>query len=296
MHSYLTQKLAEAHRDELRRQAARTAVPVRPRSEHRRERLATRFLDAFADKTRRPGISGVPPMPDRLSIADLGTVLGVWAHPDDEAYLSAALMAEAREAGHRVVVATATVGEAGGDGELRARELTRSLAAVGVNEHRSLGFRDGHCAAVPTEVGAAAVLRLLKEVQPDTILTFGPDGMTGHGDHVAVSGWVTRAWRANGHRGRLLQATLTEDFHRRWGALSAAKGLWMPGAAPPSVPPSTVALAVSVTGAGADRKLAALRAHASQTDGLRTAVGDQTFREWWAAETFVQVDPLDAAA
>src|SRR4051812_15672679 len=134
--------------------------------------------------------------PERLHINDLGTVLGVWAHPDDEAYLSAAVMAEARDAGHRVVVATATGGEAGGDGEQRSCELAGSLAAVGVTEHEFLGFHDGHCADVRLDTGTAAVLRLLHDVQPDTILTFGPEGMTGHTDHVAVSRWVTEAWQA----------------------------------------------------------------------------------------------------
>ncbi|HLZ38595.1 MAG TPA: PIG-L family deacetylase, partial [Mycobacteriales bacterium] len=46
-------------------------------------------------------------------VADLGTILGIWAHPDDEAYLSAGLMAIARGAGSRVVCATATRGELG---------------------------------------------------------------------------------------------------------------------------------------------------------------------------------------
>ena len=51
---------------------------------------------------------------DRNAFPDdpsVGTLLGIWAHPDDEAYLSAGLMFRAREAGHRVVVATATRGE-----------------------------------------------------------------------------------------------------------------------------------------------------------------------------------------
>jgi len=234
--------------------------------------------------------------PDRLHITDLGTVLGVWAHPDDEAFLSAAVMAQARDAGQRVVVATATGGEAGGNGEERSRELMRSLAAVGVTEHEFLGFHDGHCDGVPMDGGVAAVRRLLEQIRPDTILTFGPDGMTGHGDHVAVSRWVTGAWRASGHRSRLLHATLTGSFHRRWGALSSANGIWMPGAVPPSVPDKAVALHVSVTGASADRKFAALQAHASQTDGLLRAVGDEMFRDWWAAETFVEVDAIGAAA
>ena len=235
-------------------------------------------------------------MSGKLRITDLGTVLGVWAHPDDEAYLSAAVMAEARAAGQRVVVATATFGDAGGDADVRSLELSRSLAAVGVTDHRHLGFTDGHCAAVEPEAGAAAVLRVLRQVQPNTILTFGPEGMTGHPDHIAVSGWVTRAWHATGHRGRLLHATLTESFHERWGALSAENGLWMPGAIPPSVPDDRVALHLSVTGQSADRKFAALRAHASQTDQLRTRVGARTWREWWAAETFVEVLPVETRA
>jgi len=41
-------------------------------------------------------------------VTELGTILGVWAHPDDEAYLSAALMAWARRNGQRVVVVTAS--------------------------------------------------------------------------------------------------------------------------------------------------------------------------------------------
>src|SRR3954454_12635675 len=175
-------------------------------------------------------------MSEDLCIDDLGTLLGVWAHPDDEAYLSASLMAAARGAGHRVVVATATLGEAGGDRDMRARELARSLTAVGVTEHQTFGFPDGGCADVPVEAGGGAGLRVIRRVCPDTIVTFGSDGMTGHADHVAVSDWVSRAWRAHGCQGRLLQATLTESFHRRWGELNATTGIWMPGAVPPSVP------------------------------------------------------------
>jgi LmbE family N-acetylglucosaminyl deacetylase len=43
------------------------------------------------------------------------TLLAVWAHPDDEAYLSAGLAASAVDEGWRVVVATATRGEIGTD-------------------------------------------------------------------------------------------------------------------------------------------------------------------------------------
>ncbi|MGY1829648.1 PIG-L deacetylase family protein [Geodermatophilus sp. SYSU D01180] len=237
-------------------------------------------------------------MPQTLTVSQLGTVMGVWAHPDDEAYLSAALMAEARDAGQTVVVVTATDGELGGDGpvgDLRRMEVVASLAAVGVTDHRWLGFRDGRCAAVPPDDGVRVVRALLEEVRPDTVVTFGRDGLTGHPDHVVVSGWVERAWRADGCRALLLQATLTESFHRRWGGLTERSAVWMPGAHPPSVPDTGVTLRVHAHGRTARRKLEALRAHASQTTALRESVGEDTYLRWWSEESFVRVPPPPAA-
>jgi LmbE family N-acetylglucosaminyl deacetylase len=226
-----------------------------------------------------------------LTVPDLGTVLGIWAHPDDEAYLSAGLMALARDAGNRVAVATATDGELGGAedvGRMRREELAAGLRAVGVTEHHGLGFRDGGCADVDPRVGARVVGAVIEQVRPDTLVTFGPDGLTGHPDHRCVAAWAERAWRAGGCRPRLLQATLTEGFHRRWGPLCERTGIWMPGAVPPAVPDDSVALRVPVRGRTARRKLAALRAHDSQTAGLRAAVGETTLVSWWGEETFVE--------
>src|SRR5690242_3321202 len=126
----------------------------------------------------------------------LGTILGVWAHPDDEAYLSAGLMASAVRDGRRVTCVTATRGELGSFdeerwptatmGKVREAELEASLRVLGVDDHRWLDYMDGSCKDVPEEEGIGRVVSLLDEVQPDTVLTFGPDGMTGHSDHKAV--------------------------------------------------------------------------------------------------------------
>jgi LmbE family N-acetylglucosaminyl deacetylase len=43
-------------------------------------------------------------------IRELGIVLSIWAHPDDEAYLCGGIMAMAAAAGSRVVCVTATRG------------------------------------------------------------------------------------------------------------------------------------------------------------------------------------------
>jgi LmbE family N-acetylglucosaminyl deacetylase len=232
-------------------------------------------------------------------VDELGTVLGVWAHPDDEAYLSAGLVAAARDAGQRVVVATATYGEQGTPdpsrwsparlAALRRHELVASLAVAGVHDHRWLGFSDGACAAVPAEVGQAAVGRLIDEVCPDTIVTFGPEGMTGHADHQAVSAWTTAAWSSRGAAARLLYATLTPSFHAAWGPVNDRLGIWMSGRGP-ATHPDDLAVLVECAGPALDRKLVALRAHASQTAPLVEALGAEEFARWWAVEAFVAAE------
>jgi LmbE family N-acetylglucosaminyl deacetylase len=235
------------------------------------------------------------PEPSRPPIPALGTVLGVWAHPDDEAYLSAGLMALARRHGQRVAVVTATAGEAGNpdDGpEARVRTATRrrremhaSLAAVGVQDHQWLELPDGGCADVPADDAVELVRRAIERVRPDTILTFGPDGMTGHPDHKAVSAWTTAAWRATGGTARLWYATLSEQFHVRWGELNDRMQLWSVGE-PPRTPTEQLACAVELHGDVLAAKLRALRAHASQTSSLVDAVGADLYARWWSEESF----------
>ena len=112
---------------------------------------------------------------------ELGTILGVWAHPDDETYLSAGLMAAAVDAGSRVVCITATRGEGGSMdeeqwppesmGQVRERELIRSLAAIGVTEHHWLDLPDIDMDTTLPEAGGPMVREIMEQVQPDTVLT-----------------------------------------------------------------------------------------------------------------------------
>jgi LmbE family N-acetylglucosaminyl deacetylase len=223
-----------------------------------------------------------------------GTLLGIWAHPDDEAYMSAGLMANARRCGDRVVVVTATAGEHGTAdpdrwppdrlGPLRRDELCTSLAVLDVHEHHILGYPDGGCRHVD---GSGRIADLIEDVRPDTIVTFGPDGMTGHPDHRAVSTWTTTAWRATGGRARLWYATVTPTFHTAWGAINDQIGLWTDTDRPPCVDEHDLAHSVQLDGALLDQKLAALRAHASQTTPLLALLGEDTYRDWWQIESFV---------
>jgi LmbE family N-acetylglucosaminyl deacetylase len=231
-----------------------------------------------------------------IDVSDLGTVLGVWAHPDDETFLTAGLMALARAAGQRVVCATATRGEHGTAdpdrwpparlGRLREYELAAALAVLAVHEHTWLDFVDGGCATVPTALGARAVRQILDDVRPDTVVTFGRDGFTGHDDHRAVSGWVDEALAGHGRAVRLLHPTVTPAFTDRFGVLNNRFAVFGPGL-PSTRSEDELALHLRLAEDVLDRKVAALRAQASQIGPLHDAVGGDAFRSWWGTEAFV---------
>ena len=231
-------------------------------------------------------------------VAALGTVLGVWAHPDDEAYLSGGLMALARDAGARVVCVTATRGEQGtGDPEAwpperlaaeRTQELARSLAALGVHEHHWLDLPDGGCASADAAAVVQRRCALLADVQPDTVLTFGPDGITGHADHRAVSAFTTAAFRQAAPPGsRLLHAAVPEHFAQRWATLETELGVYEPGY-PVTVAADRLALDLVLDGATTARKVRALQEQRTQTEGLVAHLGLDTYTEWVSEEAFVE--------
>ena len=235
--------------------------------------------------------------PAAEAAAGLGTVLGVWAHPDDEAYLSGGLMAAAVDAGARVVCVTATSGERGTPDPtewpparlrpLRDAELVASLALLGVTDHRHLDYPDGGCDGVPAGEAVGRLVDLIAEVRPDTVLTFGPDGMTGHADHRTVSAWATSAVRETepGIAPRLLYATRTARWCDGFDALHRTLQLFPPDL-PPRVEVDEVAFDLYLPEDLLDRKLAALRAHASQVEPLIDLIGEASFRTWIANECF----------
>jgi N-acetyl-1-D-myo-inositol-2-amino-2-deoxy-alpha-D-glucopyranoside deacetylase len=138
------------------------------------------------------------------------TLLVALAHPDDETFGVGGVMARAVAEGHRVVILCATRGEAGeiADpslatpetlGEVRERELRNAARALGVEDVRFLGFRDSGMAGTPENAHPAALLnakpddvvgklvRVIREVRPDVVVTFEPGGIYGHPDHITIS-------------------------------------------------------------------------------------------------------------
>jgi LmbE family N-acetylglucosaminyl deacetylase len=234
-------------------------------------------------------------MTDHEQLRDLGTVLTVWAHPDDEAYLAGGLLALLADAGRPAVCVTATRGEAAdpgaGPGEraalgaLRARELEGALGVLGVREHRWLDHADGSCADADPEQAAKRLACVLDEFRPDTVVSFGPDGFTGHPDHRAVGAWADRAVRRASGSPRLLHAAATPEDLARARTLGDRFGVYDLGL-PRVCTADELALRLALDGDVLDRKVEALLLQESQTAGLVSEVGRARFREWVAVECF----------
>jgi LmbE family N-acetylglucosaminyl deacetylase len=111
--------------------------------------------------------------------------------------------------------------------------------------------------------------------------------MTFHPDHLAVSRWVTAAWRERGSRSRLFYATFTSEHLSRFGELYEEWNTFMSDERPSGVPADQLDIHVRLRGSQLDRKLTALEAMASQTRELVGAIGEATYAALVDEEAFV---------
>jgi LmbE family N-acetylglucosaminyl deacetylase len=225
---------------------------------------------------------------------DLGTILSVWAHPDDETYLCGGLMAAARRAGHRVVCVTATRGELGSTdpdrwpngpelAEIRTKELEEALTALGVTEHHWLDYPDGGCDQVDNDEAVARIRTIAEDARPDTVLTFGPDGMTWHSDHITVGRWAEAAVAGLGAQTHY--ATYSDEWLTKWHDPLEELGVFM-GSTPVSVPDGALSIHFTCDDDILDAKVTAITAQISQVEPLLNAFPPEDFRAALSLETF----------
>jgi LmbE family N-acetylglucosaminyl deacetylase len=133
-------------------------------------------------------------------------LLGVFAHPDDEVFCAGGTMARAAEAGAEVMMISATRGEQGQIrdpaaatrrtlGAVREGELRAAAAELGVQRVQVLDYADGTLQHHRSSLGTT-IAGIMRQFDPDTVITFGADGGYGHPDHAAVSGLTTQAFWA----------------------------------------------------------------------------------------------------
>ena len=131
-------------------------------------------------------------------------VLGVFAHPDDETLCAGGTLAKYASAGADVRVISLTRGGAGQVRDasaatratlrtVREMELVAAGHELGLTETRCFDFADGELSDVESQQLVGLVSELLRDFQPDVVITFGPDGFSGHPDHKAVGAAVTAA-------------------------------------------------------------------------------------------------------
>jgi LmbE family N-acetylglucosaminyl deacetylase len=231
----------------------------------------------------------------QLTTDELGTILSVWAHPDDEGYCCAGLMTIAVQGGQRVACVTATRGELGSTdvsrwpngaelAAVRTSELAASLAVLGVTEHYWLDYPDGGCAEVDQDQAIARLREIIDHVQPDTVLTFGPDGATYHPDHMAVSRWVSAA--VDGTKARVLHQAVTHGWQAAADRLAPRELVMMADREPVTFAASECVVYLDLEGELLDLKFRAMQCQESQIGPLVSLAGPDRYREMLAEEAF----------
>jgi LmbE family N-acetylglucosaminyl deacetylase len=248
---------------------------------------------------------------------DRQTLLAVFAHPDDEAFGVGGTLAKYAAEGCDVHLVTATRGEAGQSRDpklatsanlpqVRERELHCACEVYGINPPHFLDYVDGQLPLVHQGQAVGKLVRLIREYRPQVLLTFGPDGIYGHYDHIAVHRWTTIAFDLAADNScfpeQLEGACVPYQASKLYYQVlpQAIVSLMSPGDAPAAVMMDGVPF--SMVGYGEDEittvinigeqlqsKLRALQCHATQIDASAESDEAQQMMEspWARQETFI---------
>lgn len=229
------------------------------------------------------------------SVAQLGTILGIWAHPDDETFTAGGLLAVAAANGQRVANVTATRGELGAYdesrwpreklAEIRTKESEAAFRELGIHEHIWFDYPDAGCAEVPANEAITRLKKVIDEVHPDSIITFGPDGLTGHPDHAAVSRW---AMAAAGNVPVYQVVQDTDQYYNYLKKLDQQFNVYFNTDQPPLKPARDCDLVVRLTPEILKKKLAALHAMPSQYDSMFSSLSAEQLMPMFDTECFMR--------
>lgn len=122
-------------------------------------------------------------------------LLLVLAHPDDESFVSGGTIAKYSQLGWQIGLICATKGEAGDRGlyeediqlaEIRSQELNAAASVLGISSLSFLPFSDGKLKDVNPGELEDVLYKKLMEYEPDVVITFEPNGITNHPDHMRI--------------------------------------------------------------------------------------------------------------
>jgi LmbE family N-acetylglucosaminyl deacetylase len=202
-----------------------------------------------------------------LDEAEVKQVLVIVAHPDDVDFGAAGTVARWTDAGIEVIYCVVTDGDAGGSDPsisradmavLRRREQTAAADQVGVHDLRFLGYPDGR--VEPTIGLRKDLARVIRQVRPDRVLCPSPErdyvrpGIS-HPDHRAVGSAALDAVYPDARNPFAFPDLLADEGLEAW----TVREVWINGTSTPNHYEDVTETF--------PRKIAALRAHASQVGG-----------------------------
>lgn len=132
-------------------------------------------------------------------------LLCIFAHPDDESLGAGGAIAKYAREGVETYLVAATRGERGrfGDsgespgpeavGQAREAELRAAAHELGIKEVSFLDYQDAELDQADPAEAIGRIVNHIRRLQPDVVVTFGPDGAYGHPDHIAISQFTTAA-------------------------------------------------------------------------------------------------------
>ncbi len=230
------------------------------------------------------------------SISSLQSIMGIWAHPDDEVFSMGGIMAQAAKNGQSIVCITATRGEAGVQDEkrwpveklaqIRSLELENAYRVLGVSEHEWLDYADGECSQVDEKLAVARIVRMIQHYKPDSIFTFGPDGLTGHDDHKAVARWSRLACLQLEDKPKLFNVVQTNEQYEALKQADKLSNIFFNIDRPLTYDAEDCDLCYQLPEEVFQQKVAALKCMPSQTESLLNNVGNN-IRLSFGVEAFI---------
>lgn len=219
-------------------------------------------------------------------VSSLGSILTIWAHPDDETFMAGGLLATAVDNGQAVVCVTATRGEAGVQDEsrwpaeqlpqIRTAEMEHALQTLGVSTHHWLSYADGQCAEADESEAVQLLATLIDQYKPNTIITFPPDGSTGHSDHKMASSWARKAAQIAECKPSVYFAVQTQEAYDSFlWVLDEKFNMYFATDNPVFIPEAACDVLVRLSPECMAIKVAALKAHESQFTKFFDELGDR---------------------
>lgn len=177
-------------------------------------------------------------------------------------------------------------------GAVRSAELKEALRIIGVKDHHWLDYRDGTLQHQDDDSAVKKIATYIQRYNPDTVLTFGPEGLTGHPDHQSVSRWVSKAIDKFDNKPTLYHAVITQEQYDNYLKKADEKlNIFFNISNPPMMPLSECDLSFACDYAEmCELKRSAIAAMPSQTEIMFKILGEDFIDGAFMNEAFVRVN------